>query len=658
MNYEMTITLKSDLCSASGDGFSLTIDTDVCYDKYGFPVIPSRRLKGCMLEAAKYIGAEYTEEIFGVSGDEKSGSLKIGNAVLENYELLKEQAKRSGKNAQQILSLFTSVRASTAIENDAAKKESLRFMRTVNHFSPLDEKETTFSAQIECDEKYYGQLERICRATRNIGYKRSRGFGAVSCRLAEADASPKITVGGDIADDEMDYEINYSVRTNSPIMLPGAKSDETEDYIGGTSVMGFFAAQYLKSHSADGRFEEIFLKDNVIFSNLYILSESGTAAVPAPSAVSKDKTADGQVYINSLIEEKNGDTIPKPLKGGYFADGSEVKVKTETIYHHSHNDGGKLYTQTCISAEQCFGGSIRGKGKYLREIAEILGGGKISAGRSKTAQYSECDVTFADIKELSSDYLEHNEGDKIAAVFCSDAVFNGKNGSCCTDFKYVCEQLKISETNAYKEHSHMKYKTVAGYMSAGRYKKPHIRAVKAGSTICFKAGGEPIPKTGFFGERNGEGFGEVRFVKAEDIMKLGGFKFPAAEKTVSGDGLLSALLAENAEREKMRMVAVKYAKDNKGELRSSLTSSFVGRVLLMIRQADDDDDGYDNFLVRINSIKDKNKKEKAEEIAKDAKQYRDIKGWREYLEIVFLLAKYFIREKDNEKNILQADNET
>lgn len=649
MNYEMTITLKSDLCSASGDGFSLTIDTDVCYDKYGFPLIPSRRLKGCMLEAANYIGAEYTEEIFGVSGNEKSGSLRIGNAVLENYELLKEQAKRSGKNAQQILPLFTSVRASTAIENDTAKKESLRFMRTVDHFSPLDGKETVFCAQIECDEKYYGQLERICRAVRNIGYKRSRGFGAVSCRLAKSDAFPKITVGGNIADDEKDYEIIYSVRTNSPIMLPGAKSDETEDYIGGTSVMGFFAAQYLKSHGADGRFGEIFLKDNVIFSNLYILSENGTAAVPAPSAVSKDKTADGQVYINSLTEEKNGDTIPKPLKGGYFADGSEVRVKTETIYHHSRKDGGNLYTQTCISAEQSFGGSIRGKGKYLREIAGILGGGKISAGRSKTAQYSECDVIFADIKELSVGYLEYSKGDDIAAVFCSDAIFNGENGSCLAGLEYVCEQLKISEAD--KKRSHMKYKTVTGYMSAGRYKKPHIRAVKAGSTICFKASGAPIPKTGFFGEKNGEGFGEVRFVKAEDIMKLGGFKFPAAEKTASDYGLLQELLDKNAEREKMRMDAVKYAKENKDRL-IRLTPSFVGRALLMIRQAD----GYDDLLARINSVKDENKKNEAKNIAERAERYVGAKAWREYLEIVFLLAKYFIRGKDNEKNILQADN--
>ena len=52
MNCELRITLKSDMCSASGDGFSLSIDTDVSYDSHGLPVIPSRRIKGCMLESA------------------------------------------------------------------------------------------------------------------------------------------------------------------------------------------------------------------------------------------------------------------------------------------------------------------------------------------------------------------------------------------------------------------------------------------------------------------------------------------------------------------------------------------------------------------------------------------------------------------------------
>ena len=92
MNCELRITLKSDMCSASGDGFSLSIDTDVSYDSHGLPVIPSRRIKGCMLESAKYIGAQNIGGIFGVSGTSR-GSLRIGNAVPEGYASLCTEAE-------------------------------------------------------------------------------------------------------------------------------------------------------------------------------------------------------------------------------------------------------------------------------------------------------------------------------------------------------------------------------------------------------------------------------------------------------------------------------------------------------------------------------------------------------------------------------------
>ena len=79
---KLEITLKSDLCAACGDGFSSVIDTDVSYDKYGFPFIGGRRIKGCLREAAGLIGSPYINEIFGVSGsrDEKKTLLTVRSA--------------------------------------------------------------------------------------------------------------------------------------------------------------------------------------------------------------------------------------------------------------------------------------------------------------------------------------------------------------------------------------------------------------------------------------------------------------------------------------------------------------------------------------------------------------------------------------------------
>ena len=61
--YELVITLKSDLCAGSGYSYAGIVDSDVCYDSYGFPYIAARRLKGCLREAAELIG--FTKEEIG-----------------------------------------------------------------------------------------------------------------------------------------------------------------------------------------------------------------------------------------------------------------------------------------------------------------------------------------------------------------------------------------------------------------------------------------------------------------------------------------------------------------------------------------------------------------------------------------------------------------
>ena len=283
--------------------------------------------------------------------------------------------------------------------------------------------------------------------------------------------------------------------------------------------------------------------------------------------------------------------------------------------------------------------TIRGKGKYLREIAKIFNGGKISVGRSKTAQYADCEILSARITECINKFESYGEGEKIAAIFCSDAIFIDEDGTGCTEFSKICEKLGISGVD--DKLSFMKYKTITGYMSVGRYKKPHLRAVKAGSTICFSPDKtQKLPKIGYFGEKTGEGFGQVYFVKAENIMDLNGGTFAAMEKEVVCDDLLGKLLEKNKELEAMRTKAIDYAKKNQGTL-EKLTSSFVGRVLLMVRQAKD----YDDLKARIDSVKTESKREEARKIVDTAEQYQDNKMQKEYLTIIFLLAKYFNRGK-------------
>lgn len=71
-NYRIKIELLSDMCVSDGGIYNSAIDTDICYDEYGFPYIPAKRLKGCLRECAlelKDWGMQIgVQEMFGTQG--------------------------------------------------------------------------------------------------------------------------------------------------------------------------------------------------------------------------------------------------------------------------------------------------------------------------------------------------------------------------------------------------------------------------------------------------------------------------------------------------------------------------------------------------------------------------------------------------------------
>ncbi len=83
-NYRIKIELLSDMCVSDGGIYNSAIDTDICYDEYGFPYIPAKRLKGCLRECAlelKDWGMPIgVQEMFGTQGNDDSDSEKAGKA--------------------------------------------------------------------------------------------------------------------------------------------------------------------------------------------------------------------------------------------------------------------------------------------------------------------------------------------------------------------------------------------------------------------------------------------------------------------------------------------------------------------------------------------------------------------------------------------------
>ena len=654
---KLRITLKSDLCPASGDGFSSVIDTDVSYDSAGFPVIGARRLKGCLREAADLIGTDkaLSDAIFGIRGSSSGGALRISDAHPEHYEKLLGEA--AGLTAAEVISLFTYTRSATAIENDTAKDGSLRFTRVIRRYSPLDGKETVFEAEISLDAQYNEPFSEICLALRNLGYKRNRGYGAVRCEFCPSErgqiAFPSVNSG-----DDSEVSFSYTVRLTDDLMLPGNTSTDSADYISGTSVLGFFAGQYLKNHPADSAFEEMFLKQNIRFSNLYISDESGAEYFPAPVILGRIK---GQPGVCNIVTYQNPEQkIIKPVKRGYCDTGCRIRLPlTETVYHHTANKDQEqtLYTQTAMIRGQYFRGTVSGKKVYVEAVFRFLSDMKANGyamhfGRSKTAQYSCCPVTeITELSPASHETAGFKAGDIVTALLLSDTLLpDGAGGydisaaglqqALGSAFDGMAPDAGVSSPDGQPLFcSALRYRTVTGYNTKWNLKKPHIRAIAAGSTLVFKANHDmTLPKHGYIGVKQNEGFGAVVFCRADAFMPAADSKQPAQKEQ---SGMLSDLLRKNRDIETMRQAAISYVIEKEKDY-SKINPAQVGRYILMVRQAAT----LADLKSLVNADKTGNKHKKnamrdMEDIMNHAFQmYRENEYWKDYLLLVLTLVKY------------------
>ena len=635
------ITLRSDLCAAGGDGFSSVIDTDVSYDKYGFPVIGARRLKGCLRDAAKLIGMGSVDEIFGTAGSDKNGSLKISDAHIKGYEELKREAVSSGLNAEEVISLFSYTRAATQIENDTAMDNSLRFTRVVKHYSPLTNDETVFEAEADIDEKYKDDLSDICRALRNIGYKRNRGYGAVKCRFEFENSltrpNEKVSITGENA------SITYLIRLRDNVMLPSSASDETADFIPGTSVLGFFANEYLKTAPADEKFEDIFLKNNVSFSNLCISDEDMKEYFPAPVILGKIKGEEGAFNIVTYSNEDG--KIIKPVKSGYSCFDSVIKKPlTETVYHHTRGEEANLYTQTSLCSDQYFRGTITGRSEYIKPIYDILTHSTLRFGRSKTAQYSACELVRAEVSSSSESIKKIRAGERFIVLLLSDVLIPDGTGGYDISVQglqnavgHGIEKLECDRGEKIKR-SALRYRIIAGYNSKWNIQKTQIR------TLVFRAVSDmKLPAVFTVGAKTGEGFGRIMICRPEDFAE----RSVKAQKQLSinaKDGELCRLISRNKAVEDMRSEAVKFV----ASFGKKMNPAQIGRYAMMAKQAED--------LREFKAMTSKIKCNKSNAFINDvinkskAEHYRD-DLWREYMLTILTLMKYSNREeKGNEQD--------
>ncbi|MBR3314561.1 MAG: hypothetical protein IKG18_10525 [Atopobiaceae bacterium] len=584
-----------------------------------------------------------------------------------------ENAESYGEQ-QATLDHYSYTRAQTKVDpqSGTAQENTLRFVRVVRHYR--DDSEARFVAPIlvnmaGLDDGKRREVEDLlgdsALALRNMGMGRNRGFGAVRCKLDEKPATPsqstQYLAQCDTADDKV--ILSYRVHLDAPVMLSLQSGARTAAYIPGTSVYGHLARK-LSSYEA---FDELFFGGSLCCSPLYPIDEKGNRCLPASPIVVKVKGGahDGQL-VNARDYERKADRepdawgTPKPLRDGFLSPATwqPVEVDTQTLYHHSKVGKGTLYTQTCISEGQDFAGFVECSRSHAGAIVAALTSGTLSFGRSKSAQYATCSLV-----ESPKDYaglggtVRVTKGNMYALLLESDALVSGDQANYATDHGTLEDALTAALVSACGDSqpfincdaadgfghpiTNIQTTLITGYNAKWNQKRPHVRAYDAGSCVVFKAKTNctKVPTTFRIGDRQCEGFGQVRLIDLAKVHPQNRAKSLSASTSSSSEEL-----------ESLRSTTIDFAEDHRNKLCTSpYNASFVGRVALMARESTSESE----FNERLASIKDEDKCKAVTNLCAGLRKVlltQSVQSltWdqhRECLGMLFRLAKYYLKQK-------------
>ena len=646
MKYRLTIDLKSDLCASSGTGLGSLIDADVCYDEYGIPYIPAKRIKGLLKEAAmEYCdwdesATAYLDKIFGVEGNNNPGSIKISNAYIDSHEEIEESLKCVPKefkryvDKQKMINLFTNVRYQTAIDDETgtSKDNSLRSIRVVN-------KGNRFLGDIELDsteEKEF--LEKVSKLVTHMGLTRTRGFGEVVLKLEEREDEKKQSLVINF-NDEDDIEIKLLFKAESDLMIAGQEAEISKKYIPGSNILGNIARRYIDDKKIDvfkamsKEYIDLFLNGNVKYHNCYISNHDALEFLPVPLSYTKVKNTKDQFY-NKIkrveeLKDKNvqlsslGDKYVTIDDNNYLTD-----VKMSFNYHHqrsknkrlgrasSKEDGGSLYQYLGIESGQYFLGKITGKAKYLKMIQKyITVGDTYRVGKSKTAEYGSLKLMEASADLCSNQEKTYHD---FAVLLMSDTIILDEKGNPSIDKKdFASKMKKVLGENINLDLSFINYERISGYNIIWNLPKEQVDSFKAGSIFSFKSeDGISLRDEYIIGQRTNEGYGKIRIVdisKYENNRKLDLNKYTEDKPDANIDQM----------GKKFKSILVKAIRATisddilydivRKRPEAKLNNSTIGRLLLMLKQSNN----LDEFLNNISEIKDLKKNKIVKDLFRD-----------------------------------------
>lgn len=570
---QLRIELLSDLCVSDGGVYNSALDTDICYDRYGFPVIPARRIRGCLRECGLEL-CDWGKDIpirtlFGDKGaDSNRARVRIGDAYPENYEELVREVKASPGNLvfhpQNVLNHFSYVRTQTSLDygTGIADPTTLRTMRVAN-------RGLVFLSDTEVEDGLFDALEACCKAFTHMGIGRTRGLGEVRVTLTriptnkhgeEMPEEPEETgrkvhapyVEGAV---RLDYELNLK----EPVICKSTNGGESRslDYIEGSKMLGLIA-QELKKAGVD--FVPFMDGSELFCSNAY-LSKDGERCLEVPANYYTIKNEDSRYVEKGFTDElpvELNDVQLNMMKHCYVrrdSGGSLIRegVCMEERYHHRRpedksigraaaEDSGEsgFYQMSSIEAGQSFRGYVTGTAEQIQKIYDCLSAlHNVCIGYSHSSEYGKTGIR---IISLSTEEPERTvtASDFSVKLEAPALIYNSK-AFYSTDVMDLDAEIRsalgIPETAEPAEperfgsaelerrrnpRQYVKYVTLGGYNVTWNARKPTVEAFDKG-TVLYYHFSQPvklrIPGQILLGERVSEGFGEATVHMEGDISE-------------------------------------------------------------------------------------------------------------------------------------------
>ncbi|TXT67219.1 MAG: hypothetical protein BAJALOKI1v1_150018 [Promethearchaeota archaeon] len=496
---KIKLELLSDALPGSGMVYGELTDIDITFDKYGFPYIPGKRIKGILKENARDLIdmkiLEMDEEKLNLLF---SKDFRLSNGYLADYTIYNQFMKyityqTKGKDKKPDFSqyfyksgninYFAYIRAQTSIEysSGVAKKHSLRFLRVLK-------KGLTFYFEIKFAEKNEKNednkeiFEKICKITRKFGTRRTRGFGTIKLNLLNENSdssTPSSKSSAKSSDSNKEEEdentqdkLIVELKNQEQILVANqiGNHDTTEYFIPGSTILGTIAKKFIEEKKKDPNFNDlhndntffdIFLSGKVKFSNLYPKA-NGKIFYPSPLFISKDKYFDKFYDLTKVKRPEEIDlvNIPSSLVSICKSDyGDGLALITPNLaksveYHHArpkHDrtighataDQGQFFQYEVINAGQTFHGEIIGSSSYLEVIENLLGtdGINLTIGKSRSAQYGKCTLELKDPQELDERKLSLLKGNRIIITLLSDMILVNENGFITPNIEILLKEL-------------------------------------------------------------------------------------------------------------------------------------------------------------------------------------------------------------------------